>query len=128
MMWPIFWPNDTDFSNPANTRHPSEDVGAAAEYIGDQVAAVVAAGGTVGQPAGLRPGSGRGTVPRRAAVRGRHPGRLTGSAGFNGRTQADNAPEAMLSLAAGMAVPSGPCARRSPSRSAARDFPYVVPA
>jgi hypothetical protein len=25
MMWPIFWPNDTDFSDPANTRHPSED-------------------------------------------------------------------------------------------------------
>ena len=26
MMWPIFWPDDTDFSNPANNRHPSEDV------------------------------------------------------------------------------------------------------
>ncbi len=25
MMWPIFWPDDTDFSNPANTRHPSQD-------------------------------------------------------------------------------------------------------
>ena len=34
MMWPIFWPNDTDFSNPANTRHPSEDVAAAVKYIG----------------------------------------------------------------------------------------------
>ncbi len=33
MMWPIFWPNDTDFPDPANTRHPSEDVGAAAKYI-----------------------------------------------------------------------------------------------
>ena len=22
MMWPIFWPTDTDLSNPANTRHP----------------------------------------------------------------------------------------------------------
>jgi hypothetical protein len=22
MMWPIFWPDDTDFSNPANQRHP----------------------------------------------------------------------------------------------------------
>ena len=29
MMWPIFWPNDTDFTNPANTRHPAEDVSAA---------------------------------------------------------------------------------------------------
>jgi hypothetical protein len=26
MMWPIFWPNDTDFSDPANTLHPSEDL------------------------------------------------------------------------------------------------------
>jgi hypothetical protein len=32
MMWPIFWPDDTDFSNPANTRHPSEDVNASAKY------------------------------------------------------------------------------------------------
>ena len=24
MMWPIFWPDDTEFTNPANTRHPSE--------------------------------------------------------------------------------------------------------
>ena len=50
MMWPIFWPNDTDFSNPANTRHPSEDVDAAAKYIGEQVAAVVAASGTSDDP------------------------------------------------------------------------------
>ena len=49
MMWPIFWPADTDFSNPANTRHPSEDVDAAAKYIGEQVAAVVAAG-DLGRP------------------------------------------------------------------------------
>ena len=25
MIWPIFWPDDTHFTNPANTRHPSED-------------------------------------------------------------------------------------------------------
>jgi hypothetical protein len=46
---------------------------------------------------------------------------------FDGRTQADNAPEAMLSLVAGMAVPSG----LRPSVAAAqrtRDFPYVVAA
>jgi hypothetical protein len=44
-----------------------------------------------------------------------------------GRAQADNDPEAMLSLVAGMAVPSG----RRPSGTAgqrASDFPYVVPA
>jgi hypothetical protein len=46
---------------------------------------------------------------------------------FDGRTQADNAPEAMLSLVAGMAVPSG----LRPSVAAAqrtRDFPCVVAA
>ncbi|HEY1916249.1 MAG TPA: DUF4331 family protein [Streptosporangiaceae bacterium] len=52
MMWPIFWPNDTDFSDPSNTRHPSQDVEAAAEYIVGQVAAVVAASGTSGDPQG----------------------------------------------------------------------------
>jgi Domain of unknown function (DUF4331) len=52
MMWPIFWPTDTDFTDPANTRHPSEDVSAAATYIGEQVTAVVAASGTVGDPQG----------------------------------------------------------------------------
>ncbi|HWS94062.1 MAG TPA: DUF4331 family protein, partial [Mycobacterium sp.] len=52
MMWPIFWPNDTDFSNPANTRHPSEDFKAVGKYIGDQVSAVVAASGTSSDPKG----------------------------------------------------------------------------
>ncbi len=51
MMWPIFWPDDTDFTNPANTRHPSEDYGAAGNYIAGQVAAVVAAAGPRATPA-----------------------------------------------------------------------------
>jgi hypothetical protein len=48
-------------------------------------------------------------------------------AGFNGRTQADNAPEAMLSLVTNMAVPSG---LRPAVTEQQRDskFPYVVPA
>ena len=50
-----------------------------------------------------------------------------GFAGFNGRTLADNAPEAMLSLVTGMAVPSG---LRPAVAGHQRDsrFPYVVPA
>src|SRR5215469_17006384 len=36
MMWPIFWPNDTDFSNPANIRHPSEDFSAEGKHVADQ--------------------------------------------------------------------------------------------
>src|SRR6266487_4211275 len=52
MMWPIFWPGDTDFSDPANTRHPSEDLDAAGQHLGDQVAAVVAANGASADPHG----------------------------------------------------------------------------
>ena len=126
MMWPIFWPNDTDFSNPANTRHPSEDVGAAAKYIGDQVAAVVAASGTVADPPAYGQAVAGELFPDVLPYVVGTPASY-GFAGFNGRTQADNAPEAMLSLAAGMAVPSGlrPSVTEPQRR---RDFPYVVPA
>ena len=50
-----------------------------------------------------------------------------GFTGFNGRTRADNAPEAMLSLVTNMAVPSGlkPSATRD---QRATTFPYVIPA
>ena len=50
-----------------------------------------------------------------------------GFAGFNGRTQADNAPEAMLSLVTSNAVRSGlkPATTHDQRASA---FPYVVPA
>jgi Domain of unknown function (DUF4331) len=44
MMWPIFWPDDTDFSNPANTRHPAQDFAAEGGHLAGHVAAVVAAG------------------------------------------------------------------------------------
>ena len=50
-----------------------------------------------------------------------------GFAGFNGRTQADNAPEAMLSLVTNMAVPSGFTLWVNQALRAG-DFPYVVPA
>jgi len=46
MMWPNLWPDDTDFSYPANTRHPSDDFDADGREIGELVAAVVAATGT----------------------------------------------------------------------------------
>jgi hypothetical protein len=48
-------------------------------------------------------------------------------AGFNGRTQADNAPEAMLSLVTNMAVPSG-LRPAVTEQQRASNFPYVVPA
>ena len=127
MMWPIFWPNDTDFTNPANTRHPSEDVGA---------------GGQVHRRADRRRGGGqRGPPPTPKATARPWPASLfpdvlpyvigtprpTASPAFNGRAQADNAPEAMLSLVTNTAIPAGltPAVARA---QRAATFPYVVPA
>jgi hypothetical protein len=126
MMWPIFWPNDTDFTNPANTRHPSEDVNAAAKYIGDQVAAVVAASGTSDDPQGYGQAVAAALFPDVLSYVVGTPA-VYGFTGFNGRTLADNAPEAMLSLVTGTAVPSGlkPSVAKD-QRSAT--LPYVVPA
>ena len=126
MMWPIFWPNDTDFSNPANTRHPSEDVAAAAKYIGEQVAAVVAASGTSADPQGYGQAVAARLFPDVLPYVVGTPASY-GFAGFNGRTMADNAPEAMLSLVTSMAIPSGLTAATASGQRAAT-FPYVVPA
>ena len=126
MMWPIFWPTDTDFSNPANTRHPSQDAEAAARYIGEQVAAVVAASGTSDDPYGYGQTVAGELFPDVLPYVVGTPATF-GFAVRNGRTMADNAPEVMLSLVAGTAVPSGlkPAVAKDQRRSA---FPYVVPA
>ena len=126
MMWPIFWPTDTQFTNPANTRHPSEDVSAAAKYIGDQVAAVVAASGTAGDPAAYGQAVARELFPDVLPYVIATPA-VYSFTGFNGRTMADNAPEAMLSLVTGTAIRSG----LTPATTAAQrvsTFPYVIPA
>jgi Domain of unknown function (DUF4331) len=126
MMWPIFWPADTDFSDPANTRHPSQDVAAAARYTGDQVAAVVAAAGTSDDPQGYGQAVARDLFPDVLPYVIGTPA-VYGFAARNGRTQADNAPEAMLSLVTSTAVPSGltPAIAKNQRDS---NFPYVVPA
>jgi len=126
MMWPIFWPNDTGFTDPSNARHPSEDVAAAAKYIGDQVAAVAAAAGTSDDPDGYGQAVAAELFPDVLPYVIGTPA-VYGFTGFNGRTQADNAPEAMLSLVTGMAVPSGlkPAIAKDQRAST---FPYVVPA
>jgi len=126
MMWPIFWPDDTDFSDPANTRHPSEDVSAAAKYTGEQIAAVVAATGTSGDPEGYGQTVARELFPDVLPYVVGTPA-VYGFAARNGRALADNAPEAMLSLVTNTAVPSGlkPSVAKD-QRSAT--FPYVVPA
>lgn len=126
MMWPIFWPDDTDFSNPANTRHPSEDFDAVGKYIGDQVAAVVSASGTSDDPQGYGQTVARQLFPDVLPYVVGTPATY-GFAVRNGRTLADNAPEFMLSLVAGTAVPSG--LRPSVSKHLRnKNFPYVVPA
>jgi hypothetical protein len=126
MMWPIFWPNDTDFTDPSNTRHPSQDVAAAAKYIGDQVAAVVAASGTSDDGQGYGQAVAAELFPDVLPYVVGTPA-VYGFTGFNGRAQADNAPEAMLSLVAGTAIPSGlkPSVTKDQRAST---FPYVTPA
>jgi len=126
MMWPIFWPNDTDFSDPANARHPSEDFNADGAHLAGQIAAVVAATGTSGDSQGYGQTVARELYPDVMSYAVGTPATYS-FATFNGRTQADNAPEAMLSLVTNTAVPSG----LKPSQSEhLRDsnFPYVVPA
>ncbi|MGW4932220.1 DUF4331 family protein [Streptomyces sp. NPDC004166] len=125
MMWPIFWPGDTDFSNPANTRHPSEDRAAAGEEIAGQVAAVVAATGTSADPEGYGRTVARQLFPDVLPYVVGTPATY-GFAVRNGRTLADNAPEAMLSLVSGTAVPAGlkPSVAEHLRTSG---FPYVVP-
>jgi hypothetical protein len=126
MMWPIFWPTDTDFSDPSNTRHPSEDFSAAGQYIGDQVAAVVSASGTSNDPHGYGQTVARRLFPDVLPYVVGTPA-VYGFAAFNGRTMADNAPEAMLSLVTNTAVRSGlkPSVAEHQRDS---NFPYVVPA
>jgi hypothetical protein len=126
MMWPIFWPDDTDFSDPANTRHPSDDVSASATYIGRQIAAVVAASGTSDDPEGYGEAVARDLFPDVLPYVVGTPA-VYAFAARNGRTMADNAPEAMLSLVTNSAVPSGltPAIARGQRAST---FPYVVPA
>jgi hypothetical protein len=126
MMWPIFWPDDTDFAHPANTRHPSADFNDDGKYIGDRVAAVVSASGTADDAQGYGQTVARNLFPDVLSYAVGTPATY-GFAVRNGRTLADNAPEAMLSLVAGTAVPSG----LKPSvaeRLRRGTFPYVVPA
>jgi uncharacterized protein DUF4331 len=125
MMWPIFWPGDTDFSNPANARHPAADFAADGEHIASQIAVVVAASGTSDDPEGYGQTVARQLLPDMLPYMVGTPATF-GFAGHNGRTLADNAPEAMMSLVTCTAVPSG----LKPSVSGqvrGSDFPYVVP-
>jgi hypothetical protein len=126
MMWPIFWPDDTDFSNPANSRHPSADFTADGNWIGGLIAAAVSANGTSNDPQGYGQTVARALLPDVMRYVVGTPATY-GFAGRNGRTMADNAPEAMFSLVLNTAITSG--LRASVSEHLRdRNFPYVVAA
>jgi hypothetical protein len=126
MMWPIFWPDDVHFTNHQNERHPSQDFDAIGNFIAEKVAAVVAANGVSGDPQGYGRIVARDLLPDVLPYVVGTPA-IYSFAARNGRTMADNAPEAMLSLVAGMAVPSG--LKPSVAKNQRDDkFPYVVPA
>jgi hypothetical protein len=126
MMWPIFWPDDVQFTNPANIRHPSKDFDAEGEHIADHIAALVAASGTSDDPKGYGRTVAKGLFPDVLPYVIGTPATF-GFAVRNGRTLADNAPEVMMSLVSGAAVPSGlkPLVAKN---QRADKFPYVVPA
>jgi hypothetical protein len=126
MMWPIFWPDDVEFTHPSNTRHPSEDFDADGTFFADMIAAAVEATGTSGDPQGYGRILARELFPDVLSYVVGTPASY-GFAARNGRTLADNAPEAMLSLVVNTAVPSG--LKPSVSQQLRNaDFPYVVPA
>jgi Domain of unknown function (DUF4331) len=126
MMWPIFWPTDVQFTNPANTQHVSQDVDSDRAHIAGHIAATVAASGTVADPAGHAAAVVAELFPDVLSYTVGTPATY-GFAVRNGRTLSDNAPEVMMSLVTGTAVPSGltPAVNRELRRA---EFPYVVPA
>ena len=126
MMWPIFWPDDTRFTYPANTRHPSADFAQDGKHVAGLITAVVAAAGTTGDPEGYGQIVASALFPDVLSYVIGTPASY-GFATRNGRTLADNAPEAMLSLVLNTAVPSGLTPATARGQRAA-GFPYVVPA
>ncbi|MEH1164280.1 DUF4331 family protein [Micromonospora sp. CPCC 205539] len=126
MMWPVFWPTDTDFSNPANVRHPSVDLKEDGEEIASAVAGVVRANGTAPDPQAYGWSVARVLYPDVLPYQVGTPANY-GFAARNGRTMADNAPEVMFSLVLNSGMTSG--LTPDVTKAARADqFPYVVPA
>jgi hypothetical protein len=126
MMWPIFWPDDVQFTEPFDTQPPSEDVESDRKHIADHIAATVAATGTSADATGYAQTVVQELFPDVLSYTVGTPAAYS-FASRNGRTLADNAPEVMLSLVTGAAVPSGltPAVNEQLRTT---QFPYVVPA
>lgn len=126
MMWPIFWPDDTDFSNPANARHPSEDVAADRDSFASMLATSARASGAVGDPDAFGGQVADQLFPDVLTYEIGSPAQFTRGA-RNGRSLEDDAPQVMLSLVTGTDVDTGLDAGVAAS-SRSTSFPYVVPA
>ena len=126
MIWPIFWPDDVQFTHPANSRHPSEDYDADGKEIANWIASCVAATGSSADPDAYGQTVARELFPDVMSYVVGTPA-VYGFAVRNGRTLADNAPEAMFALVTNTPVPSGLTPSVSQQLRSA-SFPYVVPA
>lgn len=126
MMWPIFWPDDTDFSNPANSRHPSQDVAADRDRFAQMLTASAKAADAVGDPEAFGQQVADQLFPDVLSFEIGTPAQF-GAEVRNGRSFVDNAPQVMLSLVTGTQVDAGLTAEvAAPNRTSS--FPYVVPA
>lgn len=125
MMWPIFWPNDTDFSNPANTRHPSQDVAADRDAFAQMLTASAQASGAVDDPDAFGQVVADQLLPDVLPYEIGTPARFDTDM-INGRAFIDNAPEVMLSLVTGTTVDAGLTAGAAADNRTS-SFPYVVP-
>ncbi|MFY1683742.1 DUF4331 family protein [Micromonospora sp.] len=126
MMWPIFWPTDADFTNPANARHPRDDVRNASSEIAAKVARFVAANRTAADPESYGRSVAELILPDMLSYRVGSPASF-GFAVRNGRALRDNAPEVMFSLVLNKAITSGLTAETAEG-TRSTSFPYVVPA
>ncbi len=124
MMWPIFWPTDTDFSNDANFRHPADDLSAEGENIASVIARVVAANGTAPDPEGYGRSVAQEILPDVLSYQVGSPANY-GFAVRNGRTMLDNAPEVMFSMVFNTGMTSGLTSDVNKDARSSQ-FPYVV--
>lgn len=125
MMWSIFWPIDADLTNPANVRHPRDDVRHASAEISAVVARFVAANGTAADPESYGRSVAGQILPDILSYRVGSSANY-GFARRNGRALVDNVAEVMFSLVLNRAVTTGLTAEVARGTRCAA-FPYVVP-
>jgi hypothetical protein len=126
MMWPLFWPDDTDFSGDFNHGHPSTDFSSEGQYIAQHVATVVAANGTSADPVGYGQTVAQLVFPDVLSYVVGSPATY-GFAIRNGRSLSDNAPEVMFSMMLNTPTGSG-LGPKTNERQRTGKFPHVVTA